>query len=109
MIHSLNDEEVLQYLLNVYNLNSTSIIFIKESSIILQLNELVKNDYEQLIIRNFNLHYWHWKDRRCFIQYAMMNNLLNIIINECHFETTIETRHNYLWSLQSIHNDKFSL
>lgn len=57
MIHSLNDEEVLQYLLNVYNLNSTSIIFIKESSIILQLNELVKNDYEQLIIRNFNLHY----------------------------------------------------
>jgi len=57
MIHSLNDEEVLQYLLNVYNLNSTSIIFIKESSIILQLNELVKNDYEQLIIRNFHLHY----------------------------------------------------
>jgi len=45
------------------------------------LNELLKNDCEQLIIKDFNLHYSHWEKWRCFTHYMMTNTLLNIIIN----------------------------
>ncbi len=68
-------------LLNVYNLSSLFIIFTEKLSIILCLNELLKNDCEQLVIEDFNLHHLHWKERRCFIQHMMINTLLNVITN----------------------------
>jgi len=46
-------------LLNVYNSCSLFITFTKKSSIISRLNELLKNDCKQLIIKDFNLHHSH--------------------------------------------------
>ncbi len=68
-------------LLNVYNSCSLSTTFTKKSSIIFRLNELLKNDCEQLIIENFNLHHSHWKKWKCFTHHTMIDILLNIIIN----------------------------
>ncbi len=68
-------------LLNVYNLSSLFIIFTEKLLIILCLNELLKNDCEQLVIEDFNLHHSHWKERRCFIQHMIINTLLNVITN----------------------------
>jgi len=45
------------------------------------LNELLKNDCEQLIIEDFNLHHSHWEKRRCFTCHTTTDTLLNIITN----------------------------
>jgi hypothetical protein len=68
-------------LINVYNSCLISIFFTKDSLIISRLNELIKNDCKQLVVRNFNLHHLHWEDRRYFFCHAMIDVLLNIIIN----------------------------
>ncbi len=68
-------------LINVYNLCSLFIIFIEESSTISRLNELIKDDCEQLIVEDFNLHHSHWKDRRCFTHHIAIDALLDIITN----------------------------
>ncbi len=68
-------------LLNVYNSCSLFTTFIEKSSINSHLNELFKNDCEQLIIKDFNLHHSHWKKRRCFTRHTIIDTLLNIITN----------------------------
>ncbi len=68
-------------LLNVYNSCSLSTTFTEKSSIIFRLNELLKNDCEQLIVEDFNLHHSHWEKRRCFTRHTMIDTLLNVIIN----------------------------
>ncbi len=50
--------QVLQFI-NIYKLCLLFIIFIEELFIISYLNELIKNDCTQLIIKDFNLHYLH--------------------------------------------------
>ncbi len=78
--NSKDEIQTLQ-LINVYNSCSLFIIFIKESSTISCLNELIKNNCKQLIVEDFNLHHSHWKDRRCFTHHTATNALLNIIMN----------------------------
>ncbi len=53
-----NEMQTLQ-LINIYNLCSLFFTFIKKSSIISRLSELLKDDCKQLIIRDFNLHHSH--------------------------------------------------
>ncbi len=78
---NLKDEIQTLRLINVYNSCSLSIIFTEESSTISHLNELIKNDCEQLIVEDFNLHHSHWEDRRCFSHHTATDALLNIITN----------------------------
>ena len=80
-IRSSNGEIQTLRLINVYNSCSLSIIFTEESSIISRLNEIIKNDYEQLIVENFNLHYSHWEGRRCFTRHMTIDALLDIVTN----------------------------
>jgi len=54
---NLKDEIQMLQLINVYNLCSLSIIFIEESFTIFHLNELIKDDCKQLIVKDFNLHH----------------------------------------------------
>ncbi len=68
-------------LLNIYNSCSLFITFTKKSLIISHLNELLKNDCKQLIVKDFNLHHSHWKEWRCFTHHTMIDTLLNIITN----------------------------
>ncbi len=78
---NLKDEIQTLQLINIYNSCSLSIIFTEESSTISCLNKLIKNDCEQLIIEDFNLHHSYWKDRRCFTHHIATDALLNIITN----------------------------
>ncbi len=75
-----NEMQMLR-LLNVYNSCSLSITFTEKFSIISCLNKLLKNDCEQLIVEDFNLHHSHWERRRCFTRHTMIDTLLNIITN----------------------------
>ncbi len=68
-------------LLNVYNSSSLFITFTERFSTISRLNELLKNDCKQLVIKNFNLHHSHWEEQRCFTRHMMTDTLLNIITN----------------------------
>ncbi len=68
-------------LINVYNSCSLFIIFTEESFTISYLNELIKDDYKQLIIKDFNLHHSYWEDKRCFTRHTVIDALLNIIMN----------------------------
>ncbi len=68
-------------LLNIYHSCSLFTTFTERSSIISRLNELLKNDCEQLIIEDFNLHHSHWERWRCFTHHMMIDTLLNIITN----------------------------
>ncbi len=68
-------------LLNIYNSCSLSTTFIERFSIIFRLNELLKNDCEQLIVEDFNLHHSHLEEWRCFTRQMMTDTLLNIITN----------------------------
>ncbi len=68
-------------LLNVYNSCSLSTTFIKKFSIISCLNKLLKNDCEQLIVKDFNLHHSHWERWRCFTHHMITDILLNVITN----------------------------
>ncbi len=53
------DEIQTLRLINIYNSCSLSIIFTEESSTISRLNKLIKDDCEQLIVEDFNLHHSH--------------------------------------------------
>ncbi len=68
-------------LLNIYNSSSLFITFTERFSTISRLNELLKNDCEQLVVENFNLHHSHWKRWKCFTRHMMTDTLLNIITN----------------------------
>ncbi len=68
-------------LLNIYNSFSLFTTFTKRSLIISHSNELLKNDCKQLIIEDFNLHYSHWEEWRCFTHHTIIDTLLNIITN----------------------------
>jgi len=59
LIHNTDDKMQMLQLINVYNLYSLFFTFIKRFSIISRLSELLKDDCEQLIIRDFNLHHSH--------------------------------------------------
>ncbi len=76
-----DDETQMLQLINVYNSCSLFFTFTEKSSIIFRLSELLKDDCKQLIMKDFNLHHFHWEEWRCFIQHAAINSLLNIIIN----------------------------
>ncbi len=76
-----NNEMQTLRLLNVYNSCSLFTTFTERSLIISCLNELLKNDCEQLIVEDFNLHHSHWEKWRCFTHYTMTDTLLNIITN----------------------------
>ncbi len=78
---NLKDEIQMLQLINVYNSCSLFIIFTEESFTISHLNKLIKDDCKQLIIKDFNLHHSHWKDRRCFTHHTATDALLNIIMN----------------------------
>ncbi len=68
-------------LLNVYNSCSLFITFTEKSLIISHLNELLKNDCKQSIVKDFNLHHSHWEKWRCFTHHMMIDTLFNIITN----------------------------
>ncbi len=68
-------------LLNIYNSCSLFTTFTERFSIISRLNELLKNDCKQLIVKDFNLHHSHWEKWRCFTRHTMTDTLLNIITN----------------------------
>ncbi len=81
LTRNTNNETQTLRLLNVYNLSSLFIIFTEKFSTISRLNELLKNNCEQLVVKNFNLHHSHWEKWRCFTQHIMTNTLLNVITN----------------------------
>ena len=78
---SSDDETLTLRVINVYNSCSLFIIFTKESFTISRLNELIKNDCKHLIVKDFNMHYSHWKDKRCFTRHIVIDALLDIITN----------------------------
>ncbi len=81
LTHNTDDKTQTLKLINVYNSCSLFFTFTKKSSIISCLSELLKDDCEQLIMKDFNLHHSHWERWRCFTQHAAVNSLLDIIIN----------------------------
>ncbi len=81
LTRNIDNETQMLRLLNVYNSCSLFTTFTEKSSIISHLNELLKNDCEQLIIKDFNLHHSHWERWRCFTHHTMINTLLNVITN----------------------------
>ncbi len=101
---------MLQFI-NVYNSCSLSIIFTEESFTISHLNELIKDDCNQLIIEDFNLYHLHWKDRKCFIYYIVTDALLNIIMNMrlkllLESDTITKEIHNQLTTINLAFNSK---
>ncbi len=66
-------------LLNIYNSSWLFITFTEKFLTISRLNELLKNDCKQLVVKDFNLHHSHWEKRKCFTQHMMIDTLLNII------------------------------
>ena len=81
LIRNTDDETQTLRLLNVYNSCSLFTTFTERSSIISCFNELFKNDCEQLIVEDFNLHHSHWERWRCFTRHTMIDILLNVITN----------------------------
>ncbi len=81
LTRNADDKTQMLRLLNVYNSCSLFTTFTERFSIISCLNELLKNDCEQLIIKDFNLHHSHWEERKCFTHHMMTDILLNIITN----------------------------
>jgi len=81
LTRNTDDETQTLRLLNVYNSCSLFTTFTEKSSIISRLNELLKNNCEQLIIEDFNLHHSHWEKWRCFTRHTTTDTLLNIITN----------------------------
>ncbi len=76
-----DDEMQMLQLINIYNSCSLFFTFIEKSSIISRLSKLFKDDCKQLIMRDFNLHHFHWEEWRYFTQHAAINSLLDIITN----------------------------
>ncbi len=85
---NVNDETQTLRLLDVYNSCSLFTTFIKRSSIISHLNELLKNDCKQLIIKDFNLHHSHWKKQRCFTHHMMIDQRWNLSVHDADYEST---------------------
>ena len=81
LTHNTDDEMQTLQLINIYNLCSLFFTFIKKSSIISCLSELLKVNCKQLIMKDFNLHHSYWREWRCFTQHTAINSLLDIIIN----------------------------
>jgi len=57
--NSSDDETLMLQIINIYNSCSLFIIFMKESFTISHLNELIKDDCKQLIVKDFNMHHSH--------------------------------------------------
>ena len=81
LTRNTDDKTQTLRLLNIYNSSSLFITFTKRFSTISHLNELLKNDCKQLVVKDFNLHHSHWEKRRCFTRHTMTDTLLNIITN----------------------------
>ncbi len=81
LTHNTDDEMQILQLINVYNSCSLFSTSTKRFSIISRLSELLKDDCEQLIMKDFNLHHSHWEEWKCFIQHVAINSLLDIITN----------------------------
>ncbi len=81
LTYNTNDKTQMLQLINVYNSCLLFFTFTKRSLIISCLSKLLKNDCEQLIIKDFNLHHSHWEKWKCFTQHAAINSLLDIITN----------------------------
>ena len=81
LTHNTDDEMQILELINVYNSCSLFSTSTKRFSIISRLSELLKDDCEQLIMKDFNLHHSHWEEWKCFIQHVAINSLLDIITN----------------------------
>ncbi len=81
LTRNTDDKMQMLRLLNVYNLNSLFITFTKKFSTIFRLNELLKNNCKQLVVKDFNLHHLHWEEWKCFTQHMIIDTLLNIITN----------------------------
>ncbi len=81
LIHNTDDKMQMLQLINIYNLCSLFFTFTKRFSIISCLNELLKDDCKQLIMKDFNLHHSHWEKWRCFTWHAAIDSLLDIITN----------------------------
>ena len=79
--NSSDDETLMLQIINIYNSCSLFIIFMKESFTISHLNELIKDDCKQLIVKDFNMHHSHWENKRCFTHHTTTDALLNIISN----------------------------
>ena len=108
---NLKDEIQTLRLINIYNSCSLSIIFTEESFTISRLNELIKNDCKQLIIKDFNLHHLHWKGRRCFTHHTATDALLNIIINArlkllLESDTITKETHNQLTTIDLVFDNE---
>jgi len=102
-----NETQMLR-LLNVYNSCSLFTTFTEKFSIISHLNELLKNDCKQLIVKDFNLHHSHW---RCFARHMITDTLLNIITNtrlKLLLKSDIITReaHNQFTMIDLVFNSK---
>lgn len=103
-----NKTQTLRFI-NIYNLYSLFIIFTEELLTISWLNELLKDNCEQLVMRNFNLHHSYWKDQRCFIYHTAINILLNIITNAklkllLKSDTITQKTHNQLMIINLVFN-----
>ena len=101
---SSDDETLTLRVINVYNSCLLFIMFTKESSTISRLNELIKDDCKQLIVKDFNMHHSHWKDRRCFTHHTMIDALLDIVMNArlkllLESDTIIKEIHNQLTTI----------
>ncbi len=81
LTYNINDKMQMLQLINIYNSCSLFFTSTKKSSIISRLSKLLKDNCEQLIMKDFNLHHSHWEKWRCFTWHAAINSLLDIIIN----------------------------
>ncbi len=108
---SSDDETLTLRVINVYNSCLLFIIFMKESFTISHLNELIKDDCKQLIVRDFNMHHSHWEDRRCFTRHTVTDALLDIITNArlkllLESDTITRKTHNQLTTIDLAFNRK---
>ena len=81
LTHNTDNETQTLRLLNVYNSSSLFITFTERLLTISRLNELLKNDCEQIVVENFNLHHSYWEEWRCFARHMITDTLLNNITN----------------------------
>ncbi len=104
---SSDDKTLTLRVINVYNSCSLFIIFMKELSTISRLNELIKDDCKQLIVKDFNMHHSHWEGRKCFTHHTVTDALLDIIMNIrlkllLESDTIIRETHNQLTTINLV-------
>jgi len=106
-----NETQTLR-LLNVYNSCSLSTTFTERFSIISRLNELLKNDCKQLIIKDFNLHHSHWEKQKCFTRHMMIDTLTDWSsswVSSWHFEfNSIQSRIAHIFNSTQVKLSIFS-